>query len=198
MSEKDDEQIIETDLDTDPAEDDTEGTDQLGDAGKRALDAMKAKWQKERDARKALEAQIAGKTDKKDDQPDPEALRKQARDEARAEVVRDRALDKVETRAAKLFADPEDARALLATQVDDFVDDGEIDVEQIDEALAKLLKKKPHLAATAGKRFNGSADGGARNGSGKPTQLTEQDLKRMNPHQIVEARSKGQFDELMG
>lgn len=203
MSEKDDDAIIETDLDTDPAEDDTEGSDKLGDAGKKALDSMKGKWQKERDARKALEDRLAKLEhpgdDKTGEQPDPAEVRKQARAEARAEVLRDRALDKVETRAAKLFADPEDARALLASQVDDFLDDGDIDTNQIDEALTRLLKKKPHLAAaTAGKRFNGSADGGARNGSGKPTQLTDQDLKRMTPQQIVEARSKGQFDDLMG
>lgn len=190
------------DVDTDPVDDDAkdDGADQLGDAGKKALDAMKAKWQKERDARKALADENAtlkaSKDDKKDDQPDPEEIRKQARAEAAAEVLKDRALDKVETKAAKLFADPEDARALLAARVDEFVDDGKVDVDAIQEALADLLKKKPHLAAQGGRRFEGGADGGARKGS-KPDQLTEQDVKRMTPEQIVEARAKGRLDDYM-
>jgi hypothetical protein len=128
---------------------------------------------------------------KEDDQQDPAELRAQAQAEARAEVLRERALDKVEARAAKLFADPEDARALLAVQVDDFVDDGQVDVDAIDEALAELLSKKPHLGAATAKRFQGGADGGARKGSGV-AQLTEQDLKRMTPQQIDKARLSGQ------
>lgn len=203
MSDQDDTKQGQTDdVDTDRVDDDAkdDGADQLGDAGKKALDAMKVKWQKERDARKALADQIAGLTadkGKKDDQPDPDEIRKQARAEATAEVLKDRALDKVETKAAKLFADPEDARALLASKVDDFIDDGKVDVEAIEEALEELLKRKPHLAAKADKRFAGSADGGARKGS-KPEQLTRQDLTRMTPQQIVKAQADGRLNELMG
>ncbi len=194
MSDEDDSTIEPDDVVTDPDDDQGDGdADKLGDAGKKALDSMKSKWQKERDARKALEAKLAaGSTD---DQQDPAEIRKQAQAEARAEVLKDRALDKVEAKAAKLFADPEDARALLAGRVDDFVDDGQVDVDAIEDALADLLKKKPHLAATA-KRFQGGADGGARKGSGV-TQLTEQDLKKMTPTQIVEARAEGRLDDYM-
>jgi hypothetical protein len=202
VSDQDDTKQDQTDdVDTDRVDDEPEGTDQLGDAGKKALDAMKAKWQRERDARKALADQVAkltaSKDEKKDDQPDPDEIRKQAKAEAAAEVLKDRALDKVETKAAKKFADPEDARALLASKVDDFIDDGKVDVDAIEEALADLLKKKPHLAATAEKRFAGSADGGARKGS-KPDQLTRQDLKRMTPDQIVKAQADGRLSDLMG
>jgi hypothetical protein len=161
---------------------------------------MKAKLRDERTARKALEAQIAAankKPAKDDDAPDPAELRKAAQAEARAEVLNERALDKVEAKAAKLFADPEDARALLAGRVDEFVDDGKVDVEAIEEALGDLLKKKPHLAAATAKRFQGGADGGARKGSGV-TQVTEQDLKRMKPEQIVKAREEGRLTELLG
>src|SRR6185312_14715645 len=112
---------------------------------------------------------------------------KQLQAEARAEVLRERALDKVEAKAAKLFADPEDARALLAARVEDFVDDGQVDVDAINEALADLLSKKPHLAAAKAARFQGGADGGARKGS-QVAQLTEQDLSRMTPQQIDKAR----------
>lgn len=198
MSDQDDSTIEpENDVVTDPDDDgqgEPEGADQLGDAGKKALDSMKSKWQKERDQRKALEAKLAA--GKKTDDQDPEAIREQAKAEARAETARERALDKVETKAAKLFADPEDARALLASRIDDFVDDGQIDVDAINEALTELLSKKPHLAAAKASRFQGGADGGARKGSG-PAQLTEQDLKRMTPEQIVEAQNKGQLRDLL-
>lgn len=192
MSDQDD-PTIEPDVDTDPVDDEAEGGDEgaLGDAGKKALDAMKVKWQKARDELKALKA--AGT--KPDDATDPADVRKQAQAEARAEVLGERALDKVETRAAKLFADPEDARALLAGRLDDFIDDGKVDVDAIDEALTELLSKKPHLAAKAEKRFAGSADGGARKGS-KPDQLTRQDLKQMTPQQIVKAQEEGRFTDL--
>lgn len=194
----DDDDLAAQDLLADAVADDDAGADQLGDAGKKALDAMKAKWRSERDARKALADELAKlKAPKDADQPDPEQIRKQAREEAAAEMLRDRALDKVEAKAAKLFADPEDARALLASQVDDFIDGGSIDTDAIQDALNELLEKKPHLAATAGKRFAGSADGGARKGS-KPGQLTREDLKKMTPAQIVQARSEGRLNDLLG
>jgi len=157
VSDKDDDNLPETDdVDTDRVDDDgtdgePEGADQLGDAGKKALDAMKARVKAEREKRRAAEAELAqlkGKA-KPDETPDVDDIRAQARAEAQAEALRERALDKIEAKAAKLFADPEDARALLAAQVGDFVDDGKIDVEAITDALEELLKKKPHLAASA-------------------------------------------------
>lgn len=176
-----------------------DGADKLGDPGKQALDRMKARVKAETAKRKAAEAELAAaRKPAGDDAPDPEKIRAEAKAEARAEGLRDRALDKVEMKAAKLFADPEDARALLASQVDDFVDDDKIDSDAIDHAIAELLKKKPHLAAAqGGKRFGGSGDGGARKGSSKPDQLTEADLKRMTPHQIVEARKAGKLADLL-
>lgn len=48
-----------------------------------------------------------------------------------------------------------------------------------------------------GTRFQGGADGGSRNGTG-PAQLTQTDLDRMTAEQIVEAKAKGQLDQLMG
>lgn len=205
MSDQDDIKDQTDDVDTDRVDDEPDGADSLGDAGKKALDAMKVKWQKERDARKALADQVAKLTankadDKNDDQPDPDEIRKQAKAEAVAEVLRDRALDKVETKAAKLFADPEDARALLASRVDEFVDDGKVDLDAIAEALEDLLKKKPHLAAATAKRFQGSADGGARNGN-KPSQLTRDDVQRLakaGKHgEIEKARQEGRLADLM-
>lgn len=124
-------------------------------------EAKKAK--RERDALAA-----AGKDDKKDDDaPDPEKIKADAKAEARAEVLRDRVSDKIEAKARK-FADPEDAVAILLRQndIEDFIDDGKVDVDAITEALTDLAKKKPHLLAK-GKRFEGGGDGGARKETGK-------------------------------
>jgi hypothetical protein len=157
--------------------------------GKRDLSRIQQLEKELAEARKGAEA--------KDGQPDPAELRKQLESEIRTEGLKERALDKVETKAAKLFADPEDARALLASQADDFVTDGKVDLEAIQEALDDLLKKKPHLAAERAKRFQGGADGGARKGS-KPDQLTRDDLKKMSNQQIEKARQEGRLNELMG
>lgn len=146
----------EVDVNADRVDDDTdgepEGAEQLGDPGKRALDAMKARVKAERDRRRALEAELAelkGATSKPSDGEtvDVDAIRAQVRAEMQAEVLRERALDKIEAKAARLFADAEDARALLAGRADEFVDHGQVDVEAISEALAELLERKPHLAA---------------------------------------------------
>jgi hypothetical protein len=198
MSDQDDSTIEPDVVVTDP-DDDGQGdgvTDQLGDAGKKALDAMKAKWRAARDELRALKAaQDAGK---KPDDGDLAAAIAKAKAEAKAETLRDRVLDRIEAKAARLFADPEDAVALLGRRADEFIDGDQIDSDEITEALEDLLKKKPHLAAaTAQKRFAGSADGGARKGS-KPEQLTRDDLKKMTPQQIVKAQDEGRLNDLMG
>lgn len=95
-----------------------------------------------------------------------EAL-EQAKKEAQLEALKERVHDKIEAKAAKGFADPADAVAMLLRdhKVDDFIDDGKVDVDAIQDALTELLEKKPYLAAAAqgGKqRFQGSAEGGAK------------------------------------
>jgi hypothetical protein len=182
-----------------------EGAPDLGDAGKQAIDRMKAERNTERDKRRQLEAEIAELKKPKPvdgEQPDIQALLSIERDKIRAEQMTDKALDKIEARAAKLFANPEDARMFLEGKVKDFVDGGKVDVAQIDEALADLLKERPYLAvAQGGKRFEGSGDGGPKGEAGKP-QLTKADLERMSKagdtDGINAARIAGQFDVLLG
>lgn len=179
-----------------------EGEENLGDAGKKALDAMKAKWRTERDRAKAAEDKLAAATRPKpddDEQLNVDELRKQIRDEAKAEVLKDRALDKIEAKAAGRFKDPEDALLRLGRNVDDFIDGGKIDLDAIEDALADLLEKRPDFGVTQGepKRFKGAADGGARGSAGKP-QVTEADLKTMTPDQIVTAQKEGRLKDLLG
>jgi hypothetical protein len=143
--------------------------DQLGEAGKKAIAAERAKARAEATKRRELEKRLAAveaaaaKAAKPDDAPtvDPKAIAEQAKAEARAELLKDRALDKIEVLAAKSFANPELARRLL--DVDEFVADGRVDTDAIKDALAELLEANPGLAAVAPKRFNGPADQGPRN-----------------------------------
>ncbi|MFF1499750.1 hypothetical protein ACFVZR_07700 [Streptomyces sp. NPDC058316] len=197
--------------DADDGDEDQEpdGADQLGDAGKKALDSMKAKARTERERRKAAEAELAQfkaaaakkpVDDGSGDPPDLEQLRADARAEAKAEGLRDRALDRLEARAARKFADPEDARAHLARRVEDFIDGDHIDTEAIAEALDELLDAKPYLALDplAGKRFKDGGDGGARPGQSPKGQLTEAELAKLTPQQIVAAKAEGRLDNLLG
>jgi hypothetical protein len=184
-----------------------EGEGDLGDAGKKALDAMKAKWRAERDKAKDLATKLADATKPKDDgdgAPDLEALRKQARDEANAGALRERAMDKIEAKAARLFSNPEDARLFLADKLDDFLDDGKVDVEAITDALKELLEARPYLGVTQGeskKKFQGGADQGDRGDAGKP-QLARADVERLareGKHaEIEKARTDGRLNKLLG
>lgn len=156
----------------DPSEGDdaagSEGEDQLGDAGKQALDRMKATVKAERAKRRAAEKALAeASKPPAGDGPDPDALkaegRKQALAEANARIVR----AEIKAAAAGKLADPTDAVAFIDASEIDVDDDGNVDEDAIADAIADLLKKKPHLAVQDGKRFKGSADGGARKGSTK-------------------------------
>lgn len=93
-----------------------------------------------------------------------EAARNEAAESVRSELLTERVLDKVETLAAKDFADPDDARLRLASRAAEFLKDGKVDTESIKTALASLLTDKPHLAARDG-RPRGTVDQGVRDTS---------------------------------
>lgn len=162
------------DGDTDDGQsDDGDDDTPLGPKGEKALQAEK---QKRRDAQKELRewkalglsaADIKKLVDERKDsdgKPDADAIRQQIRAEVDAEVLETRVLDKIEAKAARLFADPDDAAALVmrGRDADEFLDDGKVDVEAIQDALDELLEKKPYLAAQGGRRFQGGGDGGPR------------------------------------
>lgn len=83
----------------------------------------------------------------------------EGRKEAEASVRLERVRDKVEAKSAGKLADPEDAPALLGDLSRFVNDDGTIDTKGISEAIDKLVKAKPYLAAS---RPSGSFDQGAR------------------------------------
>ena len=199
-----DDGVVDAAGDTDTADQvggDDNGADQLGDAGKQALDRMKA----ERNAaRKELRAfkelglsvddikALQAKGKPAGDAPDPEQIREQARAEARREaqdaanarVVR----AEVKAAAAGKLADPADAHRFLDLSQFEVDDDGNVDQDELDDAIGELLSKKPYLAAAQGpqRRFQGSADSGAR--KEKPKTLNDQ---------IAEAEANGDHKAVM-
>ncbi|MDT3395442.1 hypothetical protein RKE29_02045 [Streptomyces sp. B1866] len=172
---------------------DPEGADQLGDKGKRALASMKGKWRAERSKRQELEAQLAQKTGDETEQQRVAAERA-ALAKANARILR------AEIRAAAKgrLADPRDALTFLDLDQFEVGENGEIDEDEIADAIEDLIKNKPYLAAATAKRFQGSGDGGAARKTSRPKQLSRADLKSMSPEEIEKAREAGQLDDLMG
>ncbi|WP_051165723.1 phage scaffolding protein [Amycolatopsis orientalis] len=178
-----------------------EGEDALGDKGKKALDAMKAERnqykQQLREARKELEA-LKAPQPKAGEQPDLDALT------AKAEAA---ALEKANTRiiraeiraaAAGKLADVSDAVLNIDPSQFEVDKDGNVDQEEIADAIADLLTRKPHLAGTATGRFQGSADQGARKQPARPSQLTRAELAKMSPAAIMKAKAEGRLNDLYG
>lgn len=153
-------------------------TDALGDAGKRALDAMKAERnqaKQEAAAMKAefeaLQAKIAGKEAEHAAQVEAQRLR----DEARAEAdkrANDRILKaEVKVAAATKLADPSDALRYLDLSSFEVKDDGSTDSAAIAKAVDDLIASKPYLAAATAPRWP-SIDANTRNG--QPMSLDQQ------------------------
>lgn len=129
------------DDDADPA-----GAEELGDAGKRALDAMKAKLKSEKAARVAAEKALqAPKVDAPDvDKITAEADRK-ANERANLRVLK----ADLRVAASDLLADPSDALAFLDLGQFEPDSQGEFDPDEISDALKDLVKRKPHLGKAA-------------------------------------------------
>ena len=166
----------------------TEGATALGDAGKKALDTMKAELKQAKDELANLRAANG-------DKRGVERIRQQLRDEVQdqvreleafkakaegreveykaslaAQAVKDEALSaanqrilkaEVRAQAASKLNDPKDALLYLDLSGFEVGEDGEVDGDAVATAIDKLITDKPYLAAQ-GTRFKGEADGGAR------------------------------------
>ncbi|MGH3784321.1 MAG: hypothetical protein ACRDRO_27795 [Pseudonocardiaceae bacterium] len=181
--------------------DDTPPPPELGDAGKRALDAMKAKWKAERDRAKALETE---RDQLRQSTITDEAARKAEADRQAAVAEADKRANlrivRSEVRAAATgkLADPKDALVFLNLDQFEVSEDGEIDSAEVAQAIDDLVKARPYLAAATAKRFQGTGDNGAVGKGNANKQVTETELKTMTPEQIVAAREKGQLKDLLG
>ncbi len=129
----------------DVVEDD--GEEALGDAGKQALDRMKAKLKAERDRRVAAEARAVAPPA---DETDLDAIRREAETaalgKANGRIIR----AEVRAAAASKLTDPADALNFLDLSVFEVDEDGDVDQDDIAEAIADLIKRKPYLAAQGG------------------------------------------------
>mgnify|MGYP007112212719 CR=1 FL=1 len=167
--------------------------DALGDKGKQALQRMKDKLRTEKAARLAAERE----RDEAKGLSDADKVKREA--EATALTKANDRIKRSEIKAAAkgVLADPADAFKFLDLDKFEVDDDGNVDEDEIASALEDLVKTKPYLAAQGGRRFQGDAGGGSRKDA-RPKQLTEADVKRLNPDQVVEARKKGQLNDLLG
>lgn len=138
---------VTTDVDTTDVDDSADdGADELGDKGKQALDRMKARLKAERAARLALEARL-NETSAADD-----AERIQREADARAAAKANARILSAEVRAAAAgkLSDPSDALTFIDLTQFDVDDDGSVDQDEIAEAIADLVRRKPYLAAQGG------------------------------------------------
>lgn len=180
---------------------DPEGADQLGDPGKKALASMKERLRKERERRKAAETERDRLKGAGGDDNDPEQIRSEADKAATAKANQRIVRSEVRAAAAGKLTNPRDALAFLDLSQFEVDEDGQVDEDEIADAIEDLLKERPYLGAAAKApepRFKGSGDGGARKGTGGPKQLTEQEVSKMTPEQIDEAHRKGQLRDYLG
>jgi hypothetical protein len=190
------------DPDTDPDGDpDPEGADDLGDKGKKALDSMKTKLRAERERRRTAESErdrLKAKPAGEDGAEGAEQIRAEADRAATARANTRIVRSEVRAAAAGKLADPKDALTFLDLDQFEVDEDGQVDEDEIADAIDDLVKNKPYLAAATAKRFQGTGDGGAARKAGRPKQLTQQDLKTMSAEAIDKARIDGRLDDLMG
>ncbi|MFG2400765.1 hypothetical protein [Streptomyces lydicus] len=138
----------------DEPEDDPEpdGADQLGDAGKKALDKLRAELKAERTRHKreaaAAQRRIQEFEDRDKSELDKATSKAEQATKAAERATKRAVLAEVKAAAGAQFADPEDASAFLDLSAYTS-DDGEIDTEAIASDLDALLERKPHLRKPA-------------------------------------------------
>ena len=142
----------------------TEGATALGDAGKKALDAMKAERNEAKaetkrlsDEYAALKAQVEGREAEHAATLAAQAVKDEALSAANQRILK----AEVRAQAASKLNDPKDALLYLDLSGFEVGEDGEVDGDAVAAAIDKLITDKPYLAAQ-GTRFKGEADGGAR------------------------------------
>lgn len=187
----------ETGVQSTDADSPADGAEQLGDAGKQAIDRMKAERNEARREAKARQDEIDRLTAAANGREAEYAAEKKAREDADSRF-RERVL-KAEIKAAATgkLNDPADAMRYLDLAEFEVNEDGDVDADAISQAIDSLVASKTYLAVQDGRRFTGTPDAGTRKESG-PAQLSAADLKGMTPDQIVEAQEKGQLNDLLG
>lgn len=146
-----------------------DGEESLGDPGKKALDAMKAKWQAERARANAAEqaaAEALAKAEGKEKEYAAEQERRRVEQEALSKANQRILKAEIKAAAKGILADPTDALTFIDLSSFEVGDDGDVDAQAITAAIDNLITSKPYLAAQGERRFQGGADGGPRKETG--------------------------------
>ncbi|QSE94189.1 hypothetical protein JWS13_39120 [Rhodococcus pseudokoreensis] len=164
----------DADTDDDPDEDEDRA---LGPKGEKALAAEKDKRKQERSRRitsvrenRQLKAQLAAKGKPKvkesDDDERERVIEERLTARANARII----AAEVRAAAAGKLSDPADAHRFLDLDQFEVTEDGEVDPDEIADAIDDLIKKKPYLAAQGGTRKAPKPDrrqgGGSREATG--------------------------------
>jgi hypothetical protein len=175
------------------------GEEALGDAGKKALDRMKAERNAAREAAQTAKEELEKAREQLAAAQSREDVdRILAEREAAIAAEYQRKLAQAEIRAASIgkVVDVDLVLSLPEFDPTNFVtDSGDVDEDRIATAINDLVSSKPYLAAQ-GQGVKGSGDGGTRNGS-QPSQLTRTDLARMSPEEIRKAQDEGRLNALL-
>lgn len=181
----------ESDEDSKDDEDGEEGADALGDKGKKALLAMKervkASKKAEREAKAELE-RVRNSEGKSEEQLAEQQQREQREaailNKANERIVR----SEIKSAAAGKLQNPAIAVRLLDLSDFEVDEDGNVDEDEIAQAIDELLEREPYLAVQSG---GGPKFDSAR---GKPKvakKLTPKDLESMSPQAIAKAYDEG-------
>ncbi|MGV2384687.1 MAG UNVERIFIED_CONTAM: hypothetical protein LOD86_05395 [Thermobifida fusca] len=177
-----------------------EGSEALGDAGKKALSAMKEREKAARARARELEREVAelrATLESKDKTPDEQELDAVRREAEAAAIARanERILrSEIKAAAAGKLADPEDALRYLDLGEFEVDESGNVDATEIVDAINELLERKPYLSAQGG-RVTLDTGRGKNPAAG---QLTREDLRHMTPEEIVSAKSAGRLNNVLG
>ncbi|MGV2384655.1 MAG UNVERIFIED_CONTAM: hypothetical protein LOD86_05235 [Thermobifida fusca] len=177
-----------------------EGSEALGDAGKKALSAMKEREKAARARARELEREVAelrAAIESKDKTPDEQELDAVRREAEAAAIARanERILrSEIKAAAAGKLADPEDALRYLDLAEFEVDESGNVDTSEISDAIHELLERKPYLSAQ-GVRVTLDTGRGKSPAAG---QLTREDLRHMTPEEIVSAKSAGRLNNVLG
>jgi membrane protein involved in colicin uptake len=184
---------VDTPADAPPVDAAPAAEPDLGDAGKKALDATRA----ERNAARKEAAEVRAELDRmKAAAEGREAEWKADQDARKAADARytERIVNaEVKAAATGKLSDPADALKFLDLSQFEIDDNGDIDGSAIESAIAALVESKPYLSAGATPRFQGTPDSGARDVALAGTQLSKSDLDSMTPEQINKARREGRL-----
>jgi hypothetical protein len=171
-----------------------EGAEALGDAGKKALDTMKAERNAERVRARDAEARIAELTAKLEGREAEYAAEVEKRKTQNEAILR----AELKAAAKGKLADPADAALFINLSDFQVSENGDVDTDALNNAIDDLIARKSHLAASKSRRFEGDADAGQKDGL-KGGQITSrEELKRLTPDQVVEAEAAGRLDKLLG